>query len=1435
MIQKTYEIASAREASEVVHQLQKIPEAVSAKEGLLQVFIFGFSYEEMTVMIHPIREAFPELVVTGMTVFMAEPPESDVESFIFDERPVLRLGFFFFETSHVRLLRYELPDSGVHDIVEQIRSEMKTEQQLKGVCVTVAGLSVHISSMLERLTYGFEEIPFFGTMADVYYISERALEPFIFDDERSYLRGVIILLYSGEELHIDAEYIFGWKPIGKSMSIIPSEHEVTIGDTAVSMIDDMTPETVYNKYLGIGFDNYLTINSCQFPLVIERDGLLIGRTPASISEDGEVLFIGSIRPEEKVRFSYTVRNDLLYNTEKRSLDLYDFAPQAVELFICGNRSIMLRKDSNLELECFRRFAPDTLHCSAAGEIYYHHGRGEFLNSALVAVGMREGDKQELAAGDISGELIPERQEGIIPLSERILNFLQAMSGDLMDYARDAQRASKAKSAFLAGMSHEIRTPINAVLGMNEMILREADDQEILSYASDIDQAGHTLLSLINDILDVSKIEEGRMEILPTEYELSSVIGDLVNMIRERAEKKHLELKVDVDGSIPHLLYGDEIRIKQIILNLLTNAVKYTEEGEVRFSIAHEQTAEKEILLKVTVADTGIGMKEEDLDRLFSPFARIDEKRNRSIEGTGLGMSIVKQLLALMDSRLEVQSVYGKGSEFSFVIRQRVVKWEPIGDFSARYAVANKKREEYHELFRAPAARILVVDDTEVNLTVMKNLLKRTEIRIDTALSGKEALQMIRDHTYDVVFIDHMMPDMDGIETLEHIRNITDSIPVCIALTANAVSGAREMYLEAGFADYLSKPIDGKRLELMLKRYLPKDKLAETDQTAGKEKSSMQLPRSIGKDESHTQSDRIYKILVVDDDEIICVTAQEILEKHYHVHSCMEGKEAPGLAGMLKPDLILLDINMAGMDGFEVFQRLQAEEATRHIPVMYITADEDRGKEALALKNGAQDLIRKPFVPEVLLQRCKRIIALDRYQKNLQGEVVRQTDRAERLNKEMMLALSHAVDAKDHYTNGHSERVAAYSAEIARRMGKSLEEQEMLYEIGLLHDIGKIGVPEEIINKTEQLTDKEFGRIKEHTVIGYDILKDIADMPILRDGARHHHEKYDGSGYPDGLSGNRIPEEARIVCVADCYDAMTSTRTYSKPKPQADVRAEFVRCRGSHFDPEIADIMIAMIDDDTDYIMNERSGGRSVWKGRSRLWDDDTDIDHVGNGNIAFTETAGNDRALFGKNEPVSDAEMDMPSWISEIPELHTELGIRNCGSIESYLSVLRTFHQTADSKADEIEKLYNERDLVNYTIKVHALKSSARIIGADALSDLAKELEAAGKSGKEDIIHDNTGILLRMYRDLNARLSLLDGEKKDRKLLTEELRKDALQTMSEIVDSMDFGLMEGILQDLHNYRLSPEDEGLIQRIEELLMELNWEGINREIDAVLNRI
>ena len=911
--------------------------------------------------------------------------------------------------------------------------------------------------------------------------------------------------------------------------------------------------------------------------------------------------------------------------------------------------------------------------------------------------------------------------------------------ELEEQKRIADEANQAKSSFLANMSHEIRTPINAVLGMDEMILRESREKETISYAQDIQTAGRTLLSLINDILDFSKIEEGRMEILPTQYALSSVIGDLVNMIRDRANKKGLHLEVAVDQYTPHILYGDEIRIKQIVLNLLTNAVKYTESGTVKLSVGFSKCADQEILLRFAVADTGIGMKEEDMEKLFSPFSRIEESRNRSIEGTGLGMSIVKQLLALMDSQLEVNSVYGEGSDFSFAIRQRVIRWEAIGDFGTRFETETTKHKAYHELFHAPDAQILVVDDNEVNLTVIRNLLKQTQVKVDTAFSGAEALQAAEETSYDVIFIDHMMPDMDGIETLHRLQTEIDHAPVCIALTANAVSGARELYLQAGFADYLSKPVDGRMLEEMLRHYLPAEKVVA----------------ATAEQETDPKAEAVFaqKILVVDDDAVICALAREILEGSFAVESCMEGSEALQLAKDMQPALILLDINMAGMNGFEVFQKLREDADTCDIPVLYITADEDREKEAQALKNGAQDLIRKPFAPEVLLQRCRRIIALDRYQKNLQGEVVRQTDRAERLNKEMMLALSHTVDAKDHYTNGHSERVAAYSAEIARRMGKSFEEQEKLYKMGLLHDIGKIGVSELIINKTAKLTLDEFGEIKEHTTIGYEILKGIKDMPELAVGARSHHEKYDGSGYPDGLKGEMIPEEARIICVADCYDAMTSTRTYSNPRPQATVREEILRCRGTHFDPKIADIMIAMIDEDHAYAMNERGNGRKIWKGIDRIW------------NIVLS---ADDRLQSA--EEIAQAESAtsaaLPQWLYEIPEIDVGQGIQNCGSTESFLSVLQVFHQTARQEADEIEKLYEQEDLDDYTIKVHALKSAARIIGAAALSDQAKALELAGKREDADFIRQNTEALLNDYRRLEAHLEKLDAAAEKRPALS---------------------------------------------------------------------
>ena len=403
------------------------------------------------------------------------------------------------------------------------------------------------------------------------------------------------------------------------------------------------------------------------------------------------------------------------------------------------------------------------------------------------------------------------------------------SEELREAKAAAENASQAKSVFLSNMSHEIRTPINAVLGMNEMILRESEELNIIEYSENIRTAGTTLLGLINDILDFSKIEAGKMDIIPVNYDLSSLINDLVNMIQARTDNKGLLLKLEFDENIPKMLYGDEVRIKQVVTNILTNAVKYTEKGSVTFHIGYEKIADNPdgVFLNFSVADTGIGIKPEDMAKLFSEFERIEEKRNRNIEGTGLGMNITKRLLEMMGTSLKVKSVYGEGSTFSFRLQQKVIKWEPLGDYEAAHKASLLSIKKYKEKFTAPDAHVLVVDDTPMNLTVFKGLLKRTLIKIDTADSGIEALSLANDKKYDVIFLDHMMPNMDGIETLRRLRAETKGPNIktaAICLTANAISGARDEYLAVGFDDYLTKPIDAVKLEEMLTHYLPPEKL-----------------------------------------------------------------------------------------------------------------------------------------------------------------------------------------------------------------------------------------------------------------------------------------------------------------------------------------------------------------------------------------------------------------------------------------------------------------------------------------------------------------------------------------------------------------------------------------------------------------------------------
>lgn len=410
-----------------------------------------------------------------------------------------------------------------------------------------------------------------------------------------------------------------------------------------------------------------------------------------------------------------------------------------------------------------------------------------------------------------------------------LNKIRCLNEELEVAKNEAIKANEAKSRFISNVSHEIRTPINAVLGMNEMILRESKDSDILDYAFNIQNAGKTLHFLINDILDMSKLEAGRMELTESEYELKQLLEELWGLIYLRAQENGLSLFFNIDESAPAKLYGDDIRVKQIVTNLLTNAVKYTPKGEVNLDLSYVKREEQDMIdLVIAVRDTGIGIKEEDKAAVFESFKRVDAQKNKKIEGTGLGMNITMSLLELMGGRLEMESVYQVGSTFTVVIPQKVAgDWnENIGRFDMeKKDGANKYKHNQKPVLYAPNAEILVVDDNQMNLEVAKGLLKRTGAHITTAQSGREALELVDKAEFHLILMDHQMPEMDGVETLLELRkrNSFDQkkTPV-VMLTANAVAGLTQVYQEVGFDDILTKPIDPIKLEKTIEQLIPEE-------------------------------------------------------------------------------------------------------------------------------------------------------------------------------------------------------------------------------------------------------------------------------------------------------------------------------------------------------------------------------------------------------------------------------------------------------------------------------------------------------------------------------------------------------------------------------------------------------------------------------------
>ena len=406
---------------------------------------------------------------------------------------------------------------------------------------------------------------------------------------------------------------------------------------------------------------------------------------------------------------------------------------------------------------------------------------------------------------------------------------------LQRQSREIEELNRAQNSFFSSMSHEIRTPVNTIIGLNEMILRENVSDEVREDARYIETAGRMLLQTVNDILEMSKLESGQLEIVTASYRTGDMLSDIVNMIWVKAREKGLDFRIEVDPALPVALYGDEMRIKQVLINLLTNAVKYTEAGSVTLSVQGERTGEGAIRLTYTVKDTGIGIRKEAIPNLFTAFKRVDEHDNRHIEGTGLGLSIVKQLLDLMGGTISVNSIYTKGTTVIVQLPQTIADESPVGDVDVRYGRAAGSEARYVPSFVAPAARVLAVDDTPANLLVVEKLLRDTRVRVDTASSGAAALEATMQTRYDVILMDHVMPGMDGIECLRAIRAQAGGLcreSRIVALTANAGSEMEQMYRREGFDGYLAKPIRGEQLERTLMRLLPEDLVQATQAQGG---------------------------------------------------------------------------------------------------------------------------------------------------------------------------------------------------------------------------------------------------------------------------------------------------------------------------------------------------------------------------------------------------------------------------------------------------------------------------------------------------------------------------------------------------------------------------------------------------------------------------
>ncbi|WP_408071324.1 DegV family protein [Butyrivibrio sp. JL13D10] len=940
---------------------------------------------------------------------------------------------------------------------------------------------------------------------------------------------------------------------------------------------------------------------------------------------------------------------------------------------------------------------------------------------------------------------------------------------------------ESKSRFFSNMSHEIRTPINTILGLNEIILRQEEaSEEILKDSRHIQGSGRMLLSLVNDILDLSKMEAGEMEIVPVNYNLENMLSDIVNIIGLRVEQKGLKLNIEIDPSIPAELYGDEMRIKQILINLLNNAVKYTQEGSVTLRIEKGDMNGDDILLLYSIIDTGIGIKQDAIPYLFDEFRRIDTKRNAGIEGTGLGLAIVKRLVGLMNGKITVSSIYTEGSTFIVSLRQKITSHDSIGEVDIQNLAYKDVHEKYMPGFIAPDARILIVDDNEMNLEVERKLIAETKISIDTVSSGTEALSMTLSEKYDVIFLDHLMPGMDGIECLQYIRKqaggLNNQVPV-IALTANAGSDVRELYNKSGFDGYLLKPLSGAEFEEMLLEYLPEHKVKRNVEDTN---------AKVRKNSTGRYSKKISVIVTTSS---MCDLPKSTLE------SC-------------QIDIIPFSIN-AGGKSYSDRAEASADEVLNYMR---------HGISFESLPPSVEDFERF-FGKEI--KKAHEIIYI-----SLPSVLSKEYD--------------NALEAAKEYGNvkvfdsGCNSGAMGLVALIAHRLAmQGMNSEKIIEEL----EKAKNRICCSFITGDAELMMNR-GSIGKW-IYGFMNTFGLRPGILVKNGILSIDKMYYGDfsicyeKYIEHMLPKKIKPDLDVIMV-----------NYAELSEEGCKRIREVISRRFAFENIIFQNASAVMTLNCGMgalgISYLTKGNTSYDLGKfltERSFEDEIDEEDSTFEENSTYEEGNTDEAIMevGQNK----AEESKKSRFEMLTGIDAKTALEYSGSEESLLSVMKIFYESIDKKADEIEDFYDKEDYKNYTIKVHALKSSSRLIGATDLGNLAKDLEMAGNNNDICFIKENHNRLINKFRGFKDILSPLfdnlqeDSAKADESQVNErfdsELLKNVYEGIYDATQKNDKGMIEDILDEIFEYKIPKEDMEKLKQIKKYVAESNFEMIRKLVN------